>query len=849
MCENKEPVRDRILPVNMQEEMKISFISYAMAVITSRALPDVRDGLKPVHRRILHSMNEIGVGPDKPHKKSARIVGECLGKYHPHGDSSVYDAMVRLAQPFSMRYTLVDGHGNFGSIDGDGAAAMRYTEARLSKLAVEMLADIDKDTVDMTPNFDGEEMEPTVLPSRIPNLLVNGSGGIAVGMATNMPPHNLCEVVDGLIALIDDPDITVDELMQYIPGPDFPTGAIIMGRSGIAQAYRTGRGKITVRAKTDIEEYGHGRYRIVVSEIPYQINKAKMVEHIAELVKDKRIEGISDLRDESDYTGMRVVIELKKEAQPNVVLNQLFKHSELQTGFSINNLALVDGEPKTLNLKELLYHYLRHRAEVVTRRTKFDLNKAQERLHIVQGLLTALDHIDEIVELIKKSANTQEAKAKLMERFGFSEVQAQAILDMRLARLTGLERGKLEDERAGLLEKIAYYKSILEDESMLMTVIKEEALDVKNSYGDARKTEINNEGDEDCEDDAIREVRDMVVTMTHDGYIKCTEPDVFRAQRRGGRGVKGQGTKEEDFVEKIFFTSTHAPILFFTNMGRVFSKKCYAFPEGGRTDRGKPIVNYLQLEAGEKITATVPLPANPDPESYLVLCTRQGVIKKTPLSEFDNIRRTGLIAVKLREDDELIAAEFSGGNDEFIVASRGGKAVRFDENDVRDMGRTATGVRAMTLENDDVVVDMVKVVPDATVLTVTELGMGKRTETEEYPAHRRGGKGLAVMKLTEKTGLLKCLRMVKEDEDLMLIRDDGTLMRMPIAQINVIGRTTQGVRLMRVDEGTRIAAIAIVPHSEDAEDETEVTEIPVDETATETVTAEAETAETNETEE
>lgn len=834
MCENKETTRDRILPINMEEEMKVSFISYAMAVITSRALPDVRDGLKPVHRRILHSMNEIGVGPDKPHKKSARIVGECLGKYHPHGDSSVYDAMVRLAQPFSMRYTLVDGHGNFGSIDGDGAAAMRYTEARLSKLAVEMLADIDKDTVDMMPNFDGEETEPTVLPSRIPNLLVNGSGGIAVGMATNMPPHNLCEVVDGLIALIDNPDITVDELMRYIPGPDFPTGAIIMGRGGIAQAYRTGRGKVTVRAKTEIEEYGHGRYRIIVKEIPYQVNKAKMVEHIAELVKEKRVDGISDLRDESDYTGMRVVIELKKEAQPSVVLNQLFKHSEMQSSFGIINLALVDGEPKILTLKDLLYHYLRHRAEVVTRRTKYDLGKARERLHIVEGLLTALDHIDEIVELIKKSANTAEAKEKLMATFGFSERQAQAILDMRLARLTGLERGKLEDEHNALLEKIAYYTGILEDESKLMTVVKEEALEVKNEYGDARKTEINNEGDEDDEDDAIREVRDMVVTMTHDGYIKCTEPDVFRAQRRGGRGVKGQGTKEEDFVEKIFFTSTHAPILFFTNLGRVFSKKCYAFPEGGRTDRGKPIVNFLQLEAGEKITATVPLPANPDPDSYLVLCTKQGVIKKTPLSEFDNIRRTGLIAVKLREDDELIAAEFSGGNDEFILASRSGKTVRFDENDVRAMGRTATGVRAMTIAEDDVVVDMVKVIPGATVLTVTELGMGKRTEQEEYPCHRRGGKGMKAMLLTEKTGLLKCLRMVKEDEDLMLIRDDGTLMRMPIEQISVIGRTTQGVRLIRIDEGTRVAAVAIVPHSEDAEEPEETEVITETETADET---------------
>ena len=809
---------ERIIPINLEQEMKTSFISYAMAVIINRALPDVRDGLKPVHRRILYSMDELGLQPDKPFRKSARIVGDCLGKYHPHGDSSVYEAMVRLAQPFSTRYPLVEGHGNFGSVDGDGAAAMRYTEARLSKMATEMMADIEKDTVDFMPNFDETLMQPTVLPSRVPNLLINGSGGIAVGMATNIPPHNLGETVDALVAMIDKPDITVDELMQYLPGPDFPTGGIIMGKMGIASAYRTGRGKIVVRARAEIEQYAANRSRIIVTEIPYQVNKARLVERIAELVHEKRIEGISDLRDETDRTGMRIVIELKKDVNANVVLNLLYKHTAMQDTFGVINIALVDGEPKVLTLREMLYHYLEHQKSVVTRRTKYDLEKARERLHILAGLIIALDNIDEIVDLIKKAPNPAEAKARLMERFTLSERQAQAILDMRLQRLTGLERDKILEEDRQLKERAAYLESILADERVLLSIIKEEALEVKGRHADPRRTEITQMIDDIDLDDVIQE-EDMAVTMTHFGYIKRLSPDTYRAQRRGGRGVKGQATREEDFVESLFVTSSHAPILFFTNMGRVFRIKCYAIPEAGRAAKGIPIVNLLQLQGGEKVTATIPLPRYPDPNSFLVMATRQGVIKKTPLSEFENIRKGGLIAQNLREGDELIAVEFSDGNDEFLIASKKGKAVRFAEDDVRAMGRTATGVRSITLEGDDAVVDMVKVRPDATVLTVTEKGMGKRTELDQYPLHRRGGKGVFAMMLTDRTGDLTCLRMVTGEEDLMLIRDDGTIMRMPLEQVSVIGRNTQGVRLMRVDEGTKVVSIAVVPHSEEEADE------------------------------
>ncbi len=818
MPEERE-LAGRIQPMHLEQEMKTSFISYAMSVIIDRALPDVRDGLKPVHRRILFDMDELGLDPDKPHRKSALTVGDVLGKYHPHGDSSVYDAMVRLAQPFNMRYPRVDPHGNFRSVDGDGAAAMRYTEARLSKLATEMLVDIEKDTVNFVPNFDETRTQPTVLPARFPNLLVNGSGGIAVGMATNIPPHNLGETIDGLIALIDNPDITSDELMQYIPGPDFPTGGIIMGKMGIASAYRTGRGKIVVRAKAEIEQYAKDRSRIVVTEIPYQVNKARLVENIAQLHRDKKIEGISDLRDESGRNGMRIVIELKKDVNANVVLNLLYKHTQLQDTFGAIMLALVDGEPRVLSLRDMLFYYLEHRKDVVTRRTRYDLEKAKERLHILEGLLIALDNIDEVVELIKKSPNAKEAKDRLMERFGLSERQSQAILDMRLQRLTGLERDKIVEEDRQLKERVAYLESILADEHKLLGIIRDEALDIKARYADPRRTEITQMID-DIDLDDIIQVEDMAVTMTHFGYIKRISPDTYRAQHRGGRGVKGQATREEDFVESLFVTCTHAPILFFTNMGRVYKIKCYAIPEAGRAAKGIPIVNLLQLQGGEKVTATIPLPWHLEEECYLVMATRDGVIKKTPMSEFDNIRKGGLIALNLREGDALMAGERSHGGDEFIIATKKGKAVRFDERDVRAMGRTATGVRAITLEGGDTAVDMVKVVPDATVLTVTEKGMGKRTEAEQYPMHRRGGKGVLAMMLTDKTGDLTCLKMVKGDEDLMLIRDDGTIMRMPVSQVNVIGRNTQGVRLMRVDEGTKVVSIAVAPHSEE-EDEAE----------------------------
>lgn len=800
-------------------EMKQSFIEYSMSVITARALPDVRDGLKPVHRRILYTMYENALWPEKAYRKCADTVGSVLGRYHPHGDASVYDALVRLAQDFSMRYMLIDGHGNFGSVDGDGAAAMRYTEARLSKLATEMLVDIEKDTVNFVPNFDETRTQPTVLPARFPNLLVNGSGGIAVGMATNIPPHNLGETIDGLIALIDNPDITSDELMQYIPGPDFPTGGIIMGKMGIASAYRTGRGKIVVRAKAEIEQYAKDRSRIVVTEIPYQVNKARLVENIAQLHRDKKIEGISDLRDESGRNGMRIVIELKKDVNANVVLNLLYKHTQLQDTFGAIMLALVDGEPRVLSLRDMLFYYLEHRKDVVTRRTRYDLEKAKERLHILEGLLIALDNIDEVVELIKKSPNAKEAKDRLMERFGLSERQSQAILDMRLQRLTGLERDKIVEEDRQLKERVAYLESILADEHKLLGIIRDEALDIKARYADPRRTEITQMID-DIDLDDIIQVEDMAVTMTHFGYIKRISPDTYRAQHRGGRGVKGQATREEDFVESLFVTCTHAPILFFTNMGRVYKIKCYAIPEAGRAAKGIPIVNLLQLQGGEKVTATIPLPWHLEEECYLVMATRDGVIKKTPMSEFDNIRKGGLIALNLREGDELMSVELSNGDDEFIIATKKGKAVRFDERDVRAMGRTATGVRAITLEGGDTAVDMVKVIPDATVLTVTEKGMGKRTEAEQYPMHRRGGKGVLAMMLTDKTGDLTCLKMVKGDEDLMLIRDDGTIMRMPVSQVNVIGRNTQGVRLMRVDEGTKVVSIAVAPHSEE-EDEAE----------------------------
>ena len=809
----------RIYPLNIEEEMQKSFISYAMAVIIDRALPDVRDGLKPVHRRILYSMDEQGFTSDKPFHKSARIVGDVLGKYHPHGDSSVYDAMVRLAQDFNTRYLLVEGQGNFGSVDGDSAAAMRYTEARLSRLSDEMLADINKNTVDFGPNFDETLMQPKVLPCRFPNLLVNGSGGIAVGMATNIPPHNLGEVIDAYVAMIENRDISVEELMAYIPGPDFPTGATIMGTAGIRQAYRTGRGKIVVRAKAEIEEMHGGKSRIIVTEIPYQVNKARLVEKIAELVHDKRVEGISDLRDESDRNGMRIVIELKKDVNANVILNQLYKHTQMQDTFGVIMLALVDGEPKVLNLREMLSHYLTFQEEVVTRRTQYDLDRAKERLHILEGLIIALDNIDEVVEIIKKSPSSPIAKERLCERFGLSEKQAQAILDMRLARLTGLERDKIMDEHGELVKIVAHYEAILADEGLLLGIIKEEILEVRRRYADPRRTEITLATDDIDLDDIIQE-EEMAVTLTHLGYCKRIALDTYRAQNRGGKGIMGQTTREEDFVEHLFVTSTHSHIMFFTNTGRAFKLKCYNIPEAGRTAKGTAIVNLLQLQGGEKITAMFPVTKEAEGE-YLVFATRGGVIKKTPMSEFDNIRKGGLIALGLREGDELIGVMLSTGDDEFLVGTRRGKCIRFHEDDVRAMGRTATGVRSILLDEGDQVVDVNRILPGATVLSITERGMGQRTPEDQYRRQSRGGKGVIATAITEKTGELACMKLCDGTEDIMMIRDDGTIIRMPVEQISITSRNTQGVRLMRVDEGTRVVSVALVPHDEENEVEAE----------------------------
>ena len=809
----------RTVPMLLEHEMSKSFISYAMAVITDRALPDVRDGLKPVHRRILYSMDELGLQPDKPFRKSARIVGDVLGKYHPHGDTAVYDAMVRMAQPFNTRYLLVEGHGNFGSVDGDGAAAMRYTEARLSKMATEMMADIDKDTVDFVPNFDETLQQPAVLPARFPNLLVNGSGGIAVGMATNIPPHNLGEVTDALCAMIDNPEISVDDLMQYIPGPDFPTGGIIMGRMGVAEAYRTGRGRIVVRAKSEIEQMSANRSRIIVTEIPYQVNKARLVERIAELVKEKKVEGISDLRDETDREGTRIVIELKRDVNAQVVLNNLYKHTALQDTFGAILLALVDGEPRVLNLRDMLYYYLEHQKDVVTRRTRFDLNRALERLHILEGLIIATDNIDEVVQIVKTSASAQEAKARLTERFGLSERQGQAILDMRLQRLVGLERDKLHDEEAALKVRVDELQEILSDEHKLMEIVKQEAIAVKEKYADPRRTEITQLLEDIDLDDVIQE-EDMVVTMTHFGYVKRISPDVYRTQNRGGRGVMGHSTKEEDFVERMFVTSTHSDLFFYTTRGRVFKVRCYAIPETGRASKGVPVVNLVQLQDGEKVTAMYPGGRGEDTENrYLVTATRQGLIKKTRMSECGNIRKGGLLIQSILEGDELMSVEVSSGRDEFLISSRKGKCIRFSEADVRATGRGGQGVRSIRLDNGDEVVDMVKIVPGGALLTVTERGMGKRTDEDQYRAQGRGGKGIQAMNLTEKTGDLACCKMTSGEEDMMLVRDDGTIIRTPVSQVPNIGRATQGVRLMRVDEGTRVVCVALAPHAEEETEE------------------------------
>ena len=799
-------IRDRLLPADLEAEMKQSFIAYSMAVIINRALPDVRDGLKPVHRRILYDMNELGMTPDKPYRKSARLVGDVLGKFHPHGDSSVYDAMVRLAQDFSIRYTLVDGQGNFGSVDGDGAAAMRYTEARMSKIATYMMQDIDKDTVDFMPNFDETLMQPKVLPSRIPNLLVNGSNGIAVGMATNIPPHNLTEVIDGCICLIDNPDASLDDIMEHIKGPDFPTGGVILGRSGIREAYYTGRGRIILRSKSEIEQMPNGRDRIVVTEIPYLVNKARLVEKIAELVHDKRLDGISDIRDESDRNGMRIVIELKRDVQPQVVLNYLYKHTQLQDTFGVIMLALVDGQPKVLSLREMLYHYIQHQKDVVTRRTRYDLDKSLARAHILEGLIKALDHIDEIVQIIKASKDSANARLQLMERFQFSEKQAQAILDMRLARLTGLERDKLMAEYDELQKAIAYYQSLLADEKLLMGVVKDEMTEVKNKFGDDRRTELSLiEGEIDVED--LIAVDDMVVSLTNMGYVKRLPKSTYRAQNRGGKGITGMTTREEDFARQIRIASTHDEIMFFTNRGRVYNIKCFQIPEAGRTAKGTALVNLLPLTGGEKVTTMIPMPKNVEGK-FLMMATRDGLIKKTAVEEFANLRKAGLIAIVLREEDELIGVELTSGQDDLIMGTRRGRAIRFSEEHVRAMGRVSQGVRSIKLEEGDYVIDMAAIEEGGTVLCISENGYGKRTDPDQYREQGRGGKGVTAMALSEKTGYMAAQLIVQPGEDILLITGDGTIIRTPADDIRVAGRNTQGVRLMRLSEGSHIVAVA-----------------------------------------
>lgn len=808
-----DSLHNKIIDVTIEDEMQKSFIDYAMSVIVSRAIPDVRDGLKPVHRRILYSMYELGLTPDKGFRKSARIVGDVLGKYHPHGDSSVYDAMVRMAQDFSTRYLLVEGHGNFGSIDGDSPAAMRYTEARMARIATELLADINKDTVDFSPNFDETLKEPQVLPARFPNLLVNGSSGIAVGMATNIPPHNLGEVIDGVVALIDNPDISIEELMDYIKGPDFPTGGIILGREGIKKAYATGKGRIVTRAKTHIEEISGNRSRIIVTEIPYQVNKAKLIERIAELVKDKRIEGISDIRDESDRHGMRIVIDLKRDVNPNVVLNYLFKHTQMQDTFGANMLALVDGEPRVMNLKEILHHYINHQKNVIIRRTKYDLDKAEARAHILEGLLVALDHIDEVINLIRSSRTDQIAKEGLMEKFDLSERQAQAILDMRLRRLTGLERDKLQEEYEGLLNTIKELKDILANDHLQYAIIKEELLEIKRKYNDDRRTEITSApGEIDIED--LIDEHDVVLTLTHLGYVKRTPLDTYKSQRRGGRGITGLQTREEDFVYDLFVTSTHQRLLIFTSLGKVYELKAYEIPEAGRQARGTAIINLLDLMPGEKVQAVIPV--NDFEESkYLLMCTKSGLVKKTPLKDYENIRKAGLIAINLKEDDEVIGVQLTDGDREVLLASHKGMCIRFHESDVRPMGRAAMGVKGIELDEDDYVIDMGLVSDEGQILTISENGYGKRTPIDEYRVQRRGGRGIITMKITEKTGKLVALKVVNKDDELMMINSEGIIIRIGVDEISTMSRNTQGVMLMRMEEGNKVVSVAKIKKDED----------------------------------
>ena len=803
----------KIVPVNLEHEMKNCYIDYAMSVIVSRALPDVRDGLKPVHRRILYAMQEAGMGSGKPYKKSARIVGEVLGKYHPHGDSSVYDAIVRMAQDFSMRYMLADGHGNFGSVDGDPAAAMRYTEVRMSKISELMLQDIDKETVDFTPNYDESLKEPSVLPAKFPQLLVNGTSGIAVGMATNIPPHNMGEVIDGTLMLIDNPDTSIEELMTVIKGPDFPTAGLVLGKEGIRQAYTTGRGIIKMRANAHIETMSNGKPRIVVTELPYQVNKARLIEKIAQLVRDKQIEGITDLRDESDRNGMHIVIDLRRDANANVILNQLFKHTQLQESFGVIMLALVDGKPQVLNLKQVLHYYIKHQEEVITRRTQYELKKAEARAHILEGLTIALDHLDAVITTIRESRTADIAKEALMTGFKLSDKQAQAILDLRLQRLTGLEREKIEEEYQETLKAIENFKAILADEQKILNIIKEELTAVKEKYGDDRRTKLTIDTSEIDVEDLIAE-EDVVITLTHNNYIKRMPLDTYRRQNRGGKGIKGMGTKETDFVENLLITTTHHTILFFTTRGRVYSLKAYEIAESSRTAKGTAIINLLQLEQGEKITAVIQVKGF-DPDRYLFMATRKGIVKKTSLSEFSNLRKNGLNAINLDDDDDLMGVKFTDGESYLMLGTKLGKAIAFSEDDVRAMGRMARGVKGITLSDGDEVVGMDILVRNAEVLTVTECGYGKRTSTDEYRAQTRGGKGLINMKVTEKTGCVVGIKVVRPDHELMLITTDGIVIRTNVSDISVISRNTQGVKLMTTAENDKVASMATLEQKED----------------------------------
>ncbi|HLR24029.1 MAG TPA: DNA gyrase subunit A [Pseudogracilibacillus sp.] len=814
-----EDKRKSVEKVNISEEMRTSFLDYSMSVIVSRALPDVRDGMKPVHRRILYAMHTLGMHADKAYKKSARIVGDVIGKYHPHGDSAVYEAMVRMAQDFSHRYLLVDGHGNFGSVDGDSAAAMRYTEARMSKLSMELLRDINKDTIDFAENYDGSEKEPVVFPARFPNLLVNGSSGIAVGMATNIPPHQLGETIDAVLAVSNDPDITTDELMEnHIHGPDFPTAGMILGRSGIRKAYETGKGSITIRAKVEVEEHANGTATVLVTELPYQVNKAKLIEKIAELVRDKRIDGITDLNDESDRNGMRIVMKLRRDVNPNVILNNLYKYTALQTTFGINLLALVDGKPKVLTLKQCLEHYLNHQVEIIRRRTQFELNKAEARAHILEGLRVALDHLDEVITLIRESKTAEIAKNGLIEKFDLSEKQAQAILDMRLQRLTGLEREKIEEEYNELLELIKELKAILADDEKVLQIIRDELIQIKEKFNDERRTEIAIGGADFFEDEDLIPEENIIITLTNQGYIKRLPLSTYRTQNRGGRGVQGMGTHENDFVEHLVSTSTHDTILFFTNKGKVYRLKGYEIPEFGRTAKGLPIINLLQIEKDEWINTVISVNEFTE-DHYLFFTTKQGLSKRVNLPHFKNIRRGGLIAIRLNEDDELIAVRNTDGDKDIGIATKHGYFIRFDENVVRTMGRNAAGVKGISLRENDEVVSMQIIEPDTYLLHITNKGIGKRTKENEYRKTNRGGKGYFVCKLTEETGHVAAVEVVEGTEDMMLMTIHGVLIRIPVDGISITGRNTQGVRLIRLQDDEEVATVTQV-----VEDDPEVTE-------------------------